>query len=351
MKRSVFTRYLSEDEYAEWNRLIENSSQGSIYSKPEYLDAICEAAGGRFKILACFMGEEMAGGVALYEMKSRFGTYVSGRFLLYYNGIVLRDQNSKYPYQRVSKSIETMSALENTLSKTRYSRLLLHNRGGLIDFRPFLSRGWSVWPSYTYIVPVADLDFLWGRLEQNLKRLVKRCESKGVTLSDDDDFESFYRMHEETHRRKGSPIYLPPDAFRRFFERLKSLGLCRLYHARLPEGRPVAAQLVLLGNYPVSHTVCAAADPEYLSIGSTPFLRWKVFESLSEQGYKANDLTDAALNLVTRFKAQLGGDLQMNLVLTRPDHLIFRLAQNAKKVIRRGRSATRRLMSQFTRMH
>ena len=124
-------------------------------------------------------------------------------------------------------------------------------------------------------------------------------------------------MHVETAVRKGLEPYLPDAAFGRFFQRLSALGLCRLYHARLPSGRSVSAQLVLTGKHPVSHTVSAATDPDHLQSGATAFLRWKAFEALSAQGYEANDLTDAALNSVTHFKSQLGGALELLLICER----------------------------------
>jgi hypothetical protein len=71
---------------------------------------------------------------------------------------------------------------------------------------------------------------------------------------------------------------------------------------------------VILGKHEVSHSVSAAADPKYLKTGATAFLRWKVFEALSALGYKANDLTDAALNSVAHFKSQLGGTLEICLI-------------------------------------
>jgi hypothetical protein len=46
-------------------------------------------------------------------------------------------------------------------------------------------------------------------------------------------------------------------------------------------------QFVLLGGFPVSHSVSAATDPAFMASGATPFLRWKVFEALSAMGYAA----------------------------------------------------------------
>jgi hypothetical protein len=184
-------------------------------------------------------------------------------------------------------------------------------------------------------------------MEQNLRRLVDRCAARGLVVTEDDDFDSFFRLHAQIHERKGVRLYLPEASFRLYFARLRSKGLARLYHARLADGSAVSSQLVLLGPHPVSHTVSAATDASHLKLGATAFLRWQVFERLAEAGFAANDLTDAALNPVTHFKAQLGGDLQMCLLLEAPESAAFRRERRKQEwatFLRRGsRRVARRL--------
>ena len=92
----------------------------------------------------------------------------------------------------------------------------------------------------------------------------------------------------------------------------------------------------------MTHTVSAAADAERQKSGSNPFLRWSVFEHLAAQGYAANDLTDASLGSVARFKSQLGGDLAMSFVArgrapsrTRPSGVLGG-ARRARSLVRRS---------------
>jgi hypothetical protein len=330
VRSGLTARPLSETEFPEWNDLVARSPEGSTYSLPQYLDVLCAAAGGSFRILAVRKGDELLGGVALYERTSRPGAYVSPRLLLYYNGIVLRSYASRYPSQRTARHNEILEALHVGLSRLGYGRLALRCRSPLTDVRVLLSKGWSASPQYTYVVPLTDLAALHGRVEQNLRRLVDRCAARDLKVTEDDDFESFFRLHTQIHERKRVHLYLPESAFRRYFERLRSQGLAKLYHARLPDGTAISSQLVLLGPHPVSHTVSAAADAAQLKLGATAFLRWRVFERLAEAGFTANDLTDAALNPVTHFKAQLGGDLQMCLLLEAPESAAF-LRQRRKE--------------------
>jgi Acetyltransferase (GNAT) domain len=324
VKPPLSVRILPESEFPAWNDLVSGSEEGSVYHTPEYLDALCGAAGGGFRILAAERGGELQGGLALYERSAGAGSYVAPRLLLYYNGPVLRPLSTRYPSQQTARRNELLDALRTAVTARGYGRIQLRCRSPLTDVRVFLARGWTARPHYSYVVPLDDLPALRARMEQNLRRLVDRCASQGLTITEDDDFDGFFRLHAQIHDRKGAALYLQKTAFQRYFERIRALGLARLYHARLPDGTSVSTQLVLLGPHRVSHTVSAAADAAHLKLGATAYLRWGVFERLAALGSTANDLTDAALNPVTHFKAQLGGDLVLCLFLEAPESSSFR---------------------------
>lgn len=337
MSARVTVRLLDQAEYPAWDHFVAEAPAGSPYSTAEYLAVLCEATGASFRVLAAFRGEEIGGGVALYEVRGRLGRAVTPRLLLYYNGLVLERTDTRYPSLRTSRAVEVLTALEGWLRASGYPRLALKSRAPIGDVRPFLEQGWSVRPGYTYIVPLTDLGAQWCLVEQNLRRLVTRCEREGLRLVEDDDFDSFFRLHEGTHQRKGADLYLPRPAFLGYFRRLRAAGRCRLYHARPADGRSVATQLVLTGAHRVCHTVCAGADPEFLRMGASAFLRWKSFEALAALGFTANDLTDAGLGPVTHFKSQLGGSLEAYFVLSLPDALPLRLVDGARGLLGRVR--------------
>jgi hypothetical protein len=303
----------SADE--EWSRFVAASPTGSVYSLPAYLDALARAVGGRHRVLAVRKGDDLVGGVAVYERDTRLGTTVRPRLLLFYNGLVLREEQTVYPSERSSRLLRLAAALAEKLEGEGYAHVELRTRAPFADARPFQARGWETRPSYSYVVPLADLEAQWARTEQNLRRLVGRCERSGFELAVEDRFDDFYGLHASIHDRKGAPLYLPREAFAQFYDELRGKGLARLYHAVAPGGRVAASQLVLLG-HPVVHTAVAATSAEHAASGAAAFLRWKGFEHLAGDGYVGNDLTDATLNPVTHFKSQLGGELETALVVT-----------------------------------
>lgn len=337
MKAPLLVAPLEEARYPEWNALVAASPDGSPYATSDYLDLLCRAAGGRFRILGCRRGDELIGGTPLYETDGPAGVSVGPRLLLYYLGPVFRRFGSKYPSLETARLVETQGALADGLARQGFAKVTLKGRHTVSDLRAFLARGWSAWPSYTYLVPLKDLEQQRVRVEQNLRRLIDRCGDESLTVTEDEDIDSFLRLHRLTMEHHGAPAYLPDAAFRRWFELVKQRRLGSLFHARLPDGASIAAQLVLAGAHPVSHTVSAATDPAQRRLGAAAFLRWCVFERLAGQGYEANDLTDAALNPVTHFKSQFGGELVVNLVVETPGTWRWRATTATANAYRRAR--------------
>lgn len=102
------------------------------------------------------------GGIALYETYHGALRGVGNRLLLYYNGFVLKGVN---PERDSSENLRRLACLAEWLGVQGYSWFDLHCRtpsvGGVTDFRPFLSRGWNVAPTYSYVV---TLEGAWQRI-------------------------------------------------------------------------------------------------------------------------------------------------------------------------------------------
>ncbi len=315
MSEKFTTKLLSAEDYPAWNKLVTESATGSIYARPEYLDILCSATDGKFEIHGIFRKGALVGGIPLYWQTGRAGRVLTNRLLLYYNGLVVAESESRSPAKQQSLMIGCQSAASQLVKSLGFDSVTIHSRV-LEDSRAFREDGWHVRPHYTLTVELHDLDECWSRIDHNLQRLIRRSESKGITATVDNDFDQFFQQHESLCQKKSLPLYLPKDKFKTFFERLRELEFCSILHARTQDGRSIASLFILADQHPTTHTVVAASDAESHDAGAAAQIRWESFKYLSGKGYKENDLTDASLNSVTRFKSQLGGRLQQNLVLT-----------------------------------
>ena len=340
---------LDASELPAWRALISNSPDGSVYSDPDYLNALADVTAANVRFVGLYRNGNLEGGVALYERRSWTGLYVGMRLLLYYGGPVLARYQTKYPSEQTARHTGALTCLAEYLGEAGYATITFKGLPSLTDVRAFIAAGWKVHPAYSYVVDLRDLEAQWGRVEKNLRRLIKRCQAReGVGFEADNDFESFFRLHEATLARRGLSPYLAKDRFQAFFEAIAERGLAQICTARLGDGRAVASQLVLLGKHANSHTVSAAGDQAFASIGAQAFLRWRTFEHLAELGYTSNDLTDAALNSVTHFKSQFGGRLVSSFVLEAPMSLSARLGIRAERLAAGGKGLLRAGLGRLT---
>jgi len=330
--------YLTEAQFDQWDRFVDASDQGSIYSQAFFLRALCEAAGTHFKILTIWKGTELLGGIGLHFVPSSYGARVHPRGLLYYNGVVLRNFATKHPASATYRQIEIVQQILKELDDKKYGSLEMTNRPTLTDLRAFIWDGWHLGVRYTYQAPLGDLDKLWDGAEQNVRRLIKRCEQTGMQFVANDDFETFYRLHRATCQRKGVSPYLPFEPFQRLYAALRARNCAQIFFACLPDGKPVAAQIVLFSAHPVTHTWAAGSDAQYLESGASAFLRWQVFEVLHQRGFQANDLTDAMNPSVAKFKSQFGGTLVPCFMVAKINspalRLRTRLAEMSARLVR-----------------
>jgi hypothetical protein len=333
---------LTAEHYEAWDRFVSSQEHtGSIYSTARYLDILCRTAGGSFSVAAIRDGESFVAGFGLYRWRAYGHEVITNRHLLYYNGVVLHDDLVAVDESR-SRRLAVLDGLCRFVHRQPAAAVTLHCRHGYQDFRPFTERGWQASPSYTIVVPTADSAQLWGRFDRNARRLVRRAEDAGCTVATDNDVESLYRAHEEIHRRKGGPLYLPKSAFQHYAREVTAARLGVIFTARVADGAPAASQLVLLGPHRCSHTACAGSHERHLSTGAAYLLRWRAFVELQARGYAANDLTDATRGRVTTFKEQLGGTLTMNMALRWRRRASYRLVERGVEGYRsvRARAAT-----------
>ncbi len=333
MASQITTRYLEPSEFESWDRFVDTTRLGTIYNQSFFLRPLSRAFGTDFRILAAFKGTELVGGIALHFQPGKYGDMVQIRPLLYYNGLVISDFESKYPSITSSRQTEVVQAILNELEAGRYAAAEISSLYPFEDYRPFLARGWRLWPRYTYVVPIADLKKQWESAEQNIRRLISRCERDGMQLELSDDPELFYTMNKNTYLRKGVNPYISQDKFIQLYKSLKECNACQIYFALTPDGQRAAAHVVLSTKHPLTHTWMAGSDPQFLQSGASAFLRWKVFEHLNQRGYQYNDLTDAMIEKVARFKSQFGGRLEPSFVIYKEISPKLRRENRIKNII------------------
>ena len=104
---------------------VATAEMGSAYGLPGYVDVVRDVTGGGMRVVVARRGDEIAGGLTILERKAPIGTFVSPRLLMYYNGFVLRDYETRYPSERVARQLEVVAALAEHVATLGYGSLAL----------------------------------------------------------------------------------------------------------------------------------------------------------------------------------------------------------------------------------
>jgi len=91
----LLTRILEKSEYSEWDKLVESSPQGTIFSTSNWISVTSNALKADFALYGCFSEDRLVGGCPLFH-KKRFGilNFASNTCgMMPYSGIVLEQMS------------------------------------------------------------------------------------------------------------------------------------------------------------------------------------------------------------------------------------------------------------------
>ena len=197
-------------------------------------------------------------------------------------------------------------------------------------------------PSTRLIDLCADEAALWGDLRKKWRQYVNRARAGGVTVedTDGDGLGIFYAIYRETATRAGFAIRTEA-AYRAVWDAYRPLGLARLLIARLADGEPAAALLLVrCGSRvvePYGGMTQASADSR-----ANYLLKWEAIRSSREAGAATYDLWGLARPGIAHFKAGFGGREvrylgAWDLVLDELGRLVYRAAQRGRVWLARRR--------------
>ena len=207
--------------------------------------------------------------------------------------------------------------------------------------------GWrpapAIQPASTRLIDLgADEAALWGDLRKKWRQYVNRARTGGVTVedADGDALGTFYAIYRETARRAGFLIRTEA-AYRDVWAAYRPDGLVRLLLARLPDGEPAAAlMLIRCGRRvvePYGGMTRAGADSR-----ANYLLKWEAIRTSRAAGATVYDLWGLAHPGIAHFKSGFGGREvryvgAWDLVLDGLGRFVYGTAQRGRVFVARRR--------------
>jgi len=187
---------LNMSEYYLWDKFVQESSQGSIFSYSWYLDALQVD----YKILVIIEKEIIKAGIVL--AKNEINTY-SNPMLDKYLGVLFCKETGNQ-YKITSKQYKYMDVILSELKKIKSFDYYFHPN--FKNWIPFHWNGFTQQTRYTYRISnnTKSIDEIHNSFHSNLKNDIKYAASKNITINQDIPLEIFYNVINKTFIRQGS---------------------------------------------------------------------------------------------------------------------------------------------------
>lgn len=274
---------------SEWDKFVEGSPQGTIFSLSEFVGA------SRFRpsLWFCFKNQRTVAAVALLETEDGTGCIHSG--LLVYNGILFAPQDpNQNQAQRLSEEFRITSAIVRELS-AHYGRLEMSIHYSMSDLRPFVwhnfgteKQKFAISLRYTSIVEIAgaqEVDLnknsVYAACNKSRRQEIRYALKANVETREQYDASIFEELYLRTF--KAQSLNPPREELGEIVDaiaRLKHGGRLRMYQCSEP-GQAVGSVAIFGVDSKRAYYLYGANDPTQRSGHTGTAVLWNAFQDMA----------------------------------------------------------------------
>lgn len=293
----LVTRILEKTEYSEWDKLVESSPQGTIFSTSNWLSITSNALKIDFAIYGCFSEGQLIGGCPLFH-KKRFGllNFASNTCgLMPYSGVVLKhiSDSSVRRFERQQNNI--LTSIAAFFEQMGTIQVEVCNPPKLFDIRSFTQRGWKSETRYTYFLDLENLNY-----SRNVRRNITNATEDGISVSRSWDIEAYYSLFQQTFEHQGLKAPVPKGYLENLCEHIANNNLGEMWIAKTHDEQWIAADIFLRDNNYL-HRWAAVTDPDLRKDGGSYLLLDTVFNNYLDKGMSTVNLMAANTPHLAKF--------------------------------------------------
>src|SRR5882762_3516407 len=175
-EKSQGLRYLSEDEYRQWDELVEASPQGSLFCRSWWL----KVAAPDIRVLGYFDRGRLIAGIPLL-FKKRLGVkFCAMPSLTQTGGGVIEPIEGK-PVPQMARQLEILTIFARPLAGEQVFLQRFHP--AIVNFLPFQWQGFRQVSRVTYVIEyLCGLDRVWSEMRENQRREIRKAEKRGIIV-------------------------------------------------------------------------------------------------------------------------------------------------------------------------
>ena len=296
----IEVRELNENEYNNWDKLVENSPHGTIFHSSDWLKICNESFNKDLKLYGCFENDTLVGGCSLFvnNFKGILKFASSTCPMTPYGGIILRQSATTKVRKQVQEQHNLVKCLCDTFSKEKFNKIYITNSADFLDIRPFTWNNWDSSVRYAYYLNLEE--DVEKNMCRNAKRNIKKTIESGVQVEKMQDAKVFYDLTSMVYERQNLKLPVSELFFEKVIDLLKSKNVGDMWVAKMESGEIVDSKILLWDNKRV-YSWAGASNTAFMQDGFTYLLYLSIFKELNDMGFKEINLMTANVSRFTNF--------------------------------------------------
>ena len=302
------TRLLTQDDYSQWDHLVEQSECGTIFHTSPWITTSARSHNLKYSMFGAFEGDQLVGGCFFYKKRKRnlFPIGTTRISLSPYGGFLLPNPTKTKVRRYEARRREIVSAILDEIEKETLLSLTITGSPHLIDLRDLLARNWTAELRYTYMIPL-DGD-IFSNLDGSVRKNIRKAEKHGIVVAKERDPETVWRLLSLTFEKQGLRVPYQRDHLFSLIEDLQDRDQGEVWIARDPSDDPVSSAFIV-NNSRYAHGLIAASDPSLLGTGANSLLQFITFQDLQERGFKKFEIWGAKSPRLSAYYSSLNPEL------------------------------------------
>lgn len=277
-----------------------------IYSKPWWMDAVCEPE--NWDVWLFEQGGEVVAAMPYYMEDREFGRYITKAPLTQNNGIVFKHPEGAGPIARAKFEEKVVDAACGFIASLGLAVYEQQFHPSFRNWLPFSWNGYCALPRYTYVIEdTGDLDAVWAGLSSSYRKNVRKGQRSGI-VRENMDPSAFYDEHAKVFERQGLPIPFDRSLWERLYTAAAENGSCKILCSDTEDG--VASVLFLVWDERSVYHLLGGTMPGFNGLETYNALAWEGMRTAHEKGL-AYDFEGSMIKRISKSFREFGGEPKM----------------------------------------
>lgn len=265
-------KFLDNKEFEEWNKFVDLSPQGFIFSKSYWLEVVCNSD---FKICVLKNENEIFAGMVLPFYSSK---KIRMPIITQTLGILFKEMNEMKKQKQLTNQKEyTNLLMEFILKNKKIERIDLNYSYKYNYWLPLFWKKFKQTTRYTYLINYKEIDLKeeFTKFSKGHKWTLKKIEkNKNLLIEETNDITDIYNVLMKTYERQKKKIGYNKKILGEIFEKLIKRQEIKAFRICNKENKITQAVVIYIYNKKEVYYWLGGSDPDYRDEGVHTYLIW-----------------------------------------------------------------------------